>query len=198
MLNKLLQSLRERPSSSVVFNQYRDENVLNNLKMYLHYLLKHNNDILFVGEAPGYRGCRLTGIPFTSGAVIRTARHDIFKQIGDQIKLAHVDAEATASVVWEYFDTNRPIPILWNSFPFHPHAEGDQDSNRKPYRAEIEEGKHYLLMLCQIFKPKKLCSLGRVGHDVLSEIFPDNDVIYVRHPARGGKHRFLDGMKTMY
>ena len=198
MLNTLLQSLNERPSSTVVFNQYRDENVLNNLKLYLHYLLKHNNDILFVGEAPGYRGCRLTGIPFTSGEVIRVARHDVFKQIGDQIRLAHIDAEATASVVWEYFGTNRPIPILWNSFPFHPHSDGKPDSNRKPDRAEIEEGKLYLLMLCEIFQPKKLCSLGRVGQGILSEIFPNNEVIYVRHPARGGNHWFLEGMKTIY
>jgi len=60
MLEKLLESLRERPSSATVFNQYEDDNTLNNLRQFLDYLLKHRHGVLLLGEAPGYRGCRLT------------------------------------------------------------------------------------------------------------------------------------------
>jgi uracil-DNA glycosylase len=74
---------------------------------------------------------------------------------------------------------------------------GNPDSNRKPTRIEIEEGKHYLLMLHQIFRPKKLCSLGRVGQAILSELFPSNRIIYVRHPSRGGKRTFINGMAQL-
>ena len=197
MLDSLLRSLSERPSSTVVFNQYLNTHALNNLKLFLHYLLEHRHDVLLIGEAPGYRGCRLTGIPFTSGSVIRASRHDIFKQIGDRIKLPQFDKEATASVFWEFFDTDRPVPILWNAFPFHPHLSGNPNSNRKPDRSEIEEGKRYLLLLHQIFQPRRLCSLGRVGQAILNELFPDSEIIYVRHPSRGGKKSFIGGMAQL-
>jgi uracil-DNA glycosylase len=194
VLGKLLKSLRERPSSSVVFNQYRNAHTLDNLELFLDYLFEHRHNVLIIGEAPGYKGCRLTGIPFTSGSVIRASRHEIFKRIGDKITLLQFDTEATASVFWEFFGTNRLIPILWNAFPFHPRPEGNHDSNRKPTHIEIEEGKRYLLILHQIFCPKKLCSLGRVGQAILSELFPSNEIIYVRHPSRGGKRPFIKGM----
>jgi len=197
MLEKLLESLRERPSSATVFNQYEDDNTLNNLRQFLDYLLKHRHGVLLLGEAPGYRGCRLTGIPFTSGSVIRESIHEIFRQIGGEIKLAKVDTEATASIFWEFFGTNRPIPILWNAFPFHPHIADDPETNRKPTRLEIEEGKRYLEMLCGIFRPRRLCSLGRVGQVILSNMFPKHEITYIRHPSRGGKKAFNKGMEKV-
>jgi len=42
---------------------------------------KNKSKILIVGEAPGYKGCRITGIPFTSGACIRDRNIDIFVSI---------------------------------------------------------------------------------------------------------------------
>ncbi len=27
-------------------------------------------EVLLIGEAPGYKGCKITGIPFTSGEVV--------------------------------------------------------------------------------------------------------------------------------
>ena len=197
MLDSLLRSLSERPSSTVVFNQYQNAHVLNNLKLFLHYLLEHRHDVLLIGEAPGHRGCKLTGIPFTSGSVIRAARHGTFKQIGDRIKLPQIYTEATASIFWEFFGSDRPIPILWNAFPFHPHKPGNPDSNRQPNQSELEEGKRYLLMLHQIFQPKQLCSLGRVGQAILGELFPDDEIIYVRHPSYGGKKSFVRGMSQL-
>jgi len=194
MLDSLLKSLKERPSSNVVFNQYQNLNILDNLKHFLNYLLKNRHDVLLIGEAPGYRGCKLTGIPFTSGSVIRASRHDIWFHIGNEIELNELESETTASVFWDFFENHYPIPILWNAFPFHPHFPGNPCSNRKPNRSEIEEGKSYLLMLHQIFQPKKLCSLGRVGQSILSELFPNDEIIYIRHPSRGGKNSFIKGM----
>jgi len=74
MLNRLLNELSQRKSSESVFNQYQDKSILNNLKAYMKYLLQYKPDVLLIGEAPGYRGCRLTGIPFTSGDVITEIR----------------------------------------------------------------------------------------------------------------------------
>ena len=197
MLTKFLKSLSERPSSSVVYNQYQDRHALDNLHLFLRFLLDHRHDILLIGEAPGHKGCRHTGIPFTSGSVIRNSQHKIFKEIGNKITLPKVDTETTASVFWEFFNDDRPVPILWNAFPFHPHLVDNPDSNRRPSRLEIEEGKRYLLNLYDIFRPKKLCSLGRVGQAILSELFPSDTIIYVRHPSHGGKKKFISGMARL-
>jgi uracil-DNA glycosylase len=197
MLENFLQSLSERPSSTVVFNQYRNRYALDNLRLFLVYLLKHRRDILLIGEAPGYKGCRLTGIPFTSGSIIRESNHEIFIAIGEKIILPKLDTETTATVFWDFLGAKRPVPILWNAFPFHPHLLDIPGSNRKPTRLEINEGKSYLLMLYEIFRPKRLCSLGRVGQTILTELFPDNQITYIRHPSYGGKKAFRKGMAEL-
>lgn len=46
-------------------NPYRDEVCKYNLLNYLQHLKSNKVDIMLIGEAPGYRGCALTGIPFT-------------------------------------------------------------------------------------------------------------------------------------
>ncbi len=198
MLDDLLESLSERESSEIVFNQYQDEEIRNNLKLYFDYLIQNKHDVLLIGEAPGYRGCRLTGIPFTSGVVIKNAKHKIFKEIGSEIKPHQVVSENTAAILWDFLGNDRPVPILWNAFPFHPHERGMPESNRKPDVQELKEGKKYLKIVYDIFKPKKLCSLGRVGEITLRELFPSEEIIYIRHPSRGGKKKFINGMLKIY
>lgn len=197
-VNNLLRELSRRDSSGVVFNQYQDKEILNNLSAYLKYLLKYNNHILLIGEAPGYRGCRLTGIPFTSGDVIRNSSHKMFKEIKETIVLYKVVSENTATILWEFLNVNKTVPILWNAFPFHPHKKGHPGTNRKPTALEIEEGKVYLKLICDAFKPKTLCSLGRVGEIILKELFPKEKIMYIRHPSHGGKRDFIKGMQKVY
>lgn len=197
MLNELLHHLSKRKSSDIVFNQYQDKNILNNLKLYFEWLIQNRHNVLLIGEAPGYRGCRLTGIPFTSGAVIKSARHKIFKEIGTQIELHKVTPENTASMLWEILDASSPIPILWNAFPFHPFKSGVSESNRKPTPSEIEEGKRYLEIVYELFRPQKLCSLGRVGEAILNDLFPNEKIIYIRHPSHGGKKDFVRGVRRV-
>ena len=197
-INNLLKALSQRESSAVVFNQYRDKDILNNLNCYFEYILKRNNRLLFIGEAPGYKGCRLTGIPFTSGKVISNSRHKIFRQFGFNIVLSKIASESTATILWEYLDSSKSVPILWNAFPFHPHKKGQPETNRKPDALEIEEGKRYLKLVYDLFKPKMLCSLGRIGERILKEVFPEEKVLYIRHPSHGGKSAFISGIQKVY
>jgi uracil-DNA glycosylase len=197
MLSHFLTSLSKRNSSDVVYNQYQDKAVLNNLKLYFEYLLRNRNKFLLVGEAPGYRGCRITGIPFTSGDVVLHSEHKMLKWIRDQIKLSQVVSEPTATILWNFLGDNKPVPILWNAFPFHPHKKGLPESNRVPNRMEIEEGMLYLRLVYNLFRPKVLCGLGRVGETVLNKILPEEEITYIRHPSRGGKKRFISGMKKI-
>jgi hypothetical protein len=198
MFNDLLESLSKRGSSEIVFNQYHDEEIRNNLKLYLDYLIQNKHDMLLIGEAPGYRGCKLTGIPFTSGFVIKNSKHNIFKEIGSEIILHQVISENTATILWDFLGNDRPVPILWNAFPFHPYNRGMPESNREPDVQELEEGKKYLKIVYEIFKPKNICSLGRVGEITFKELFPNEKIIYIRHPSRGGKNEFINGMLKIY
>ncbi|UCG25887.1 MAG: hypothetical protein JSW55_07845, partial [Chloroflexota bacterium] len=45
-----------------------------NLRLYLSQIAAAGPALLLVGEAPGYRGCRLTGVPFTSEAILLDER----------------------------------------------------------------------------------------------------------------------------
>ena len=74
-LNQFVENLARAKLSSNACNQYSYEVSTNsirrhNLLLYLQQMLIFNPQILLVGEAPGYRGCRLTGVPFTSELIL--------------------------------------------------------------------------------------------------------------------------------
>ena len=197
MFKNLLKSLARRNSTKISFNPYQNKMILNNLRVYFEYLQQYKPRMLLIGEAPGYNGCRLTGIPFTSGDIINKGLHMMFKEIGGQINLSQVRAESTATMVWDFLGKDTNVPIFWNAFPFHPHQKANPRSNRKPNKVEIQEGKSYLEEICELFKPKLLCSLGRVGETSLKNVFPNKNVIYIRHPSYGGKKNFMKGMRLV-
>ena len=200
MLNKFFNLLQKRNSSDEVFNQYSDKQTITNLKIYFEYLQLNNPGILMIGEAPGYKGCRLTGIPFTSGKIILESKHKIFKEIKNKVNIPHkIVSENTASIVWNFLEQyKKPVPIFWNAFPFHPHIKNNPNSNRKPTKKEIEEGKIYLTLIYKFFNPAKLCSIGKTGEKILKDLFPNKEVIYIRHPSYGGKKEFIEGMKKNF
>lgn len=197
MLNNLLQSLYKRESSNTVFNQYANKYILNNLRLYLDYIYRKNSRILLVGEAPGYYGCRQTGIPFTSGAIIQEAKHGLFQEIGEEIVLSGKMSENTATIFWDCICNFSAVPVIWNTFPFHPHQSRLPEKNRKPNSIEITEGKEYLNIIYEIFKPKMLCAIGRTAERVLGELFPLDNPIYIRHPSHGGKRDFVEGIQNI-
>jgi len=197
-IEKLLKELSKRESSATVFNPYRDPGQLNNLREYLNYLVLNPFPVMLVGESPGYKGCRLTGIPFTSGFVVRNSPHRMFEEIGKKIVLEKEVSEATGTIMWKYLGRDKPVPILWNSYPFHPFRRRKPESNRKPTSPEVQEGIVYVKMIYEIFKPQIICSIGRVGEGILKETFPEMEIHYIRHPSRGGKSEFMSGMDSVF
>ncbi len=164
----------------------------NNLKVYLNKMKLANPNFLILGEAPGYKGCRLSGIAFTSERVL--SQNEFFKNepiqfINEKDKL---ESEISATIVWTEISKLNEQPLIWNIFPFHPHQVSDTKTNRTPTAKELEEGKRFLDDLLQIFDIKKIIALGRKPESQLEKIgLPFS---YIRHPANGGKNDFVTGL----
>lgn len=171
------------------FNFYRqsyrasDDELLvsNNLERYLAKMQKLNPTVLLVGEAPGYKGCKLTGIPFTSEYQVV---HDEFFADGFEVlNDKAVDKEISATVIWSVLSQVKNKPLMWNIYPFHP---VDIDGrNGKPRRCDIKVGLYILELLLQMFNIQEIYCLGRTASDALCyhPLFRG----YIRHPSHGGQ-----------
>jgi uracil-DNA glycosylase len=156
-------------SIGATFNQYRDGTRAPLLRARLTaYLEDHARaELLLVGEAPGYRGARVSGIPFTSERQLTGSG----------------PAEATATVMHRVLAELglEPGVLLWNVVPTHP---GTEVSNRVPTPAEIEAGIVFARLLA---KGRRIVAIGRVAERVLGGP-------YVRHPSHGGAAAFRAGL----
>ena len=154
------------------FNFYREgAGALHRRRRLRSYLEeKEGAPILLVGEAAGYRGARVSGIPFTSERQISG---------GDP-------AEASATVVHRVLAELglERATLLWNVVPTHPHLPGRPESNRRPTRDEVEESRPYLLTIA---RGRRVIAIGRLAHALLGGL-------YVRHPSHGGAADFRAGL----
>jgi uracil-DNA glycosylase len=153
-------------------NFYRDGDRAALLRMRLAAYLEARSDapILLVGEAPGYRGARVSGIPFTS----------------ERQLTGEGPAEATASIVQRVLGelglSDRVL--LWNVVPTHP---GTPTSNRAPTAAEVAAGRAFA---DELAAGRRVVAVGRVAEAALG-------AAYVRHPSHGGAIRFATGLHDL-
>lgn len=70
LIPKLLRILTQTSGTATVNNFYTLAPLLSNVDQYLRALISHpfSGDLL-VGEAPGWAGCALTGIPFLASLI---------------------------------------------------------------------------------------------------------------------------------
>ena len=151
------------------FNQY-SESDRRRWRLAAYLERRASAPFLLVGEAAGYRGARVSGVPFTSE-----------RQLSGR-----GPAEATATIVHR---TLRELDLedevlLWNVVPTHPHRPSEPRSNRPPTQAEVEVSMRFLQ---QLVPGRRTIAVGRLAHAVLGGR-------YVRHPSHGGSFAFLDGL----
>jgi uracil-DNA glycosylase len=146
---------------------------------------------LLVGEAPGWRGCRFSGVPFTSeeqltnGSLPFTGRQSS--------KAAQVYVENSANYVWEFLTVLHPEVFLWNAVPLHPHQPGHFDENRKPTTRERMRFEPLTDELIGILNPREVVAIGRVAERALQKYNPT----YVRHPSFGGAPEFRSALASL-
>jgi len=190
------------PSSDVLTNfySYRDLDSARrriNLELYLSAALARKPRLVLVGEAPGYRGTRRTGVPFTSE-----------RQLADPVRCLQIlgcttppekdssrevaRSEATSTVMWRTLDELRTPVLLWAAVPFHPHRALQSASNRRPSSHEIELGLRFVHQLLRKACPARVVALGAVAQIALQHA--GIDAVRIRHPARGGATEFRRGL----
>ena len=152
---------------------------------------------ILIGEASGYQGCHISGIPFTSERVILAGEVPRVRAEAARLSLRHIPwSEPSATTVW---GTLHALGIaettaLWNAFPWHPHEPGRLQSNRTPTRAERAEGLTALAALLQAFPAAQLFAVGRHAELALQAL--GREATALRHPSMGGARRFAEGLRA--
>jgi uracil-DNA glycosylase len=151
-----------RARIGATFNQYAGSELLR--ERLTSYLAERSDaPLLLVGEAAGYRGARVSGLPFTSERQLSGAG----------------PAEASATIVQRTLrelGLEREV-LLWNAVPTHP---GTARSNRRPTRREVEAGCEFLEVLAA---GRRVLAVGRVAEAATG-------APYIRHPSHGGAADF--------
>jgi uracil-DNA glycosylase len=195
LIPTVLTMLSVYPASTTIGNAYASPHLVNNLNEYLYALISYpySGDLL-VGEAPGYAGCALTGIPFTSEHLIASSSHPFLAGLRPLLFRAGTQTERSATMVWNHLARGTKLPALWNAFPFHPHPPGNPFDNRTPTTAEAVFGARVLDFILRILTPTRVFTIGRVAEAALSVHFPHLTAPYIRHPSNGGHGKFISGM----
>lgn len=171
-----------------------------NLQRYLQQMADLQPKLLLVGEAPGYRGCRISGIPFVSRHILRQGlpHWGLFGETnGYQLPpdFPGIEREASATIMWQSVAFLPSPPLLWNAFPLHPHRPGQPASNRAPARPEVELGEPFLRQLLAQFAIKTVVAVGNQAAQALTNWHIPHQK--VRHPSHGGKQAFQEGLRLV-
>jgi uracil-DNA glycosylase len=148
------------------FNQYAGSALRRErLRRYLE--ARSDARVLLVGEAAGYRGARVSGLPFTSERQLTGSG----------------PAEATATIVHRVLASLGAAEdvLLWNAVPTHP---GTETTNRPPTAAEIADARRFLELLAD---GRRVIAVGLMAARATG-------APYVRHPSHGGAAAFASGL----
>src|SRR6478672_5030828 len=190
------------PACNNFFNHSVPANELRrrNLEIYLQEMLDRQPGVLLLGEAPGYRGMRITGIPFTNRSMLEGPANE-FGLFGPgkgyvlPADFEGIAAEPTATVMWQVLAELEFLPLLWSACPWHTHVPGRPLSNRTPRASEADLGTPFWQALIEAFSIETVVAVGNVAHRSLQR--SGMDVPKIRHPAHGGRSGFKRGLEEL-
>lgn len=171
-----------------------------NLQRYLTLIAAGPPPFMLLGEAPGYRGSTVTGVPLMS-AREAAARPGLLtgNPSGDGFRVPPTTTqgwESTSGAVWRALSERQGrIPLMWSTYPHHPFLGDDPATNRRPRPEEIRSGIRIALSLAELMGVDTFVAMGRVAERALAA---QNKVAQaVRHPAQGGARTFADQMREI-
>ncbi len=187
------------------FNPYGAGNPFNairrdNLRLYLKQMADLKPSLLLVGEAPGYLGARRTGLPFCSEYMLLHPPDGLplFGEARGYRLSGEFDGlrkESSGTVFWTTLAGLGIVPLVWASFPFHPHQPGKPLSNRAPRAGELKVGQPFLQAVLGFFDVKNIVASGNKADASLTGLGIPHEKI--RHPSQGGKPAFVAGMQAL-
>lgn len=186
-----------------LFNQYYDKDPTvdlqnadeirrGNLRNYLQSFSERPSAVV-IGEAPGWRGCRFSGVPFTSEAQLCNGELP-FKGLQSSSK-ALPYSEGTATTFWKYMLPHHPRFFAWNCIPFHLYKLDNKFTNRTPRKKEVYGYLWLLSEILSLIKPRQVIAVGRNAEQALTKI--GIYYSYVRHPSHGGANDFKKGIENL-
>jgi hypothetical protein len=203
-IDTLIDELARLPASERLFNPYALDGGekaairRDNLRRYLADMQRRSPHVLLLAEAPGYRGCALTGIPVTSERIM-LAGIDRWGLFGEGYRATSGQpqgvAEMTATILWDTLAEYAAIPpVIWNTLPLHSHRPGDPQSNRTPAIAEQRLGISFVEAVLGLFDIRLVLAVGRKAQRTLAEM--GVEALPLRHPSQGGKAEFVAGIRA--
>jgi uracil-DNA glycosylase len=173
-MEEFIERLR-RARIGATFNFYRDGAgaAIRCERLCTYLKARAEAPLLLVGEAAGYRGARVSGIPFTSERQLTGSG----------------PAEATATIVRGVLAELglEEETLCWNVVPTHPHLPGRADTNRRPTRKEAVAS---MAFLEELARGRRVVAVGRLAERWLGPPA-------VRHPSRGGVRAFRKGLAEL-
>ena len=155
-------------------------------------------EFILAGEAPGYQGCRYSGIAFTSERLLGEGAIPRIPAPGRLSTRRLPFSEPSATIVWKtlYRLGIAERTILWNALQLHPHRADSLWSNRTPAPDEIQLGEPALRMLIEVFPRAKIVAVGKKAEGLLGAMGV-KVAGAVRHPANGGATGFARGLQAL-
>jgi hypothetical protein len=156
-------------------------------------------EFILTGEAPGYQGCRYSGVAFTSERLLGEGAIPRIPAPGGRLSTRRLPfSEPSATIVWKtlYRLGIAERTILWNAMQLHPYRADNVWSNRTPAPDEIALGTPALRLLATAFPRARIVAVGKKAEGLLHDMGVAT-VGAVRHPANGGATEFAEGLKNL-
>jgi uracil-DNA glycosylase len=157
---------------------------------------------IICGQSPGWRGCRYSGVAFSSE---RQVLDGVLPRVpAPSHRLTRCSptgapiTEPSASIMWNTLHALGVAKevVLWNALQMHPHRPAIPWSNRTPSQAEMELGAPALEILLDAFPDAKVISVGTKSENLLRvlDLLPNGQL---KHPAYGGARQFAEHLRCL-
>ena len=152
---------------------------------------------VLIGEAAGYQGCKVSGIPFTSERLVLAGAIPRVAPPPGRLSLrGRPWSEPSATTVWKTLHELgiADRTVLWNAYPWHPHKPGTLHSNRTPTSTERRLGLRVLAAMLRLFPKARVFAVGRNAEGSLAELGVNHTAL--RHPSMGGARAFAEQLRA--